>query len=205
MTTVSSIDPAVQDLKREKIMEQAVKMFAEYGYAQTRLDDVAKALGKTKPFIYTYFKNKADLLAQVSQQGLRAFLAASREAVALEIGAGERLDWLVREMTQAVIDYESNISIFFREEMAISPDVRAQIARMQREFDQNLMKILEDGVAEGVFEITDIRATTLAIGGMISWIYTWHRPGFRMSREDLGETMSILVLKMVGFSGHPAD
>lgn len=197
MTTETSIDPAVQDFKRAKIMEQAVRMFAEYGYAQTRLDDIAKALGKTKPFIYSYFKNKADILAQVSQLGLRAFLAASREAVARDGPADERLDWLVREMTRAVIEYEANISIFFREETAIDPDVRAQIARMQREFDQNLMKILEDGVAEDLFEIADIRATTLAIGGMISWIYTWHRPGFRLSREHLSETMSGLVLKMV--------
>lgn len=200
MTTETSIDPAVQDFKREKIMQQAVRMFAEYGYAQTRLDDIAKSLGKTKPFIYSYFKNKADILAQVSQLGIRAFLIASREAVARDGRADERLDWLVRAMTQAVIDYESNISIFFREEMAIDPDIRAQIARMQREFDQNLMKILEDGVAENLFEIADIRATTLAIGGMISWIYTWHRPGFRLGRENLGETMSGLVLKMVGAS-----
>ncbi|MGR3425640.1 MAG: TetR/AcrR family transcriptional regulator [Pseudooceanicola nanhaiensis] len=179
-------------------MEQAVRMFAEQGYAQTRLEDVASALGKTKPFIYSYFKNKADILSQASQLGIRAFHAASREALTREGTPTERLDWLIRELTDAVVTYESNISIFFRNELEIDPDTRAQIAQMQREFDKNLMSILEDGVAEGEFDIPNLRATTLAIGGMISWIYTWHRPGSRMKRIDLQQTMSDLVLKLVG-------
>ena len=174
-----------------------MRLFAEQGYAQTRLDDVAKALGKTKPFIYSYFRNKADLLAHVSQMGIKAFLAASQEALKREGTAPERLDWLVRRLIEAVIRYEANISIFFRNELGIDPDVRAQIAQRQREFDHTRRSILEDGIAEGAFEITNLRATTLAIGGMISWIYTWHRPGSRISRENLGDDMAELVGKMV--------
>jgi len=36
------------------------------------------------------------------------------------------------------------------------------------------------------------------IGGMISWAYTWHRPGGRLDIDELGERMADLTLQMVG-------
>ena len=40
--------------------------------------------------------------------------------------------------------------------------------------------------------------TALAIGGMISWAYTWHRPEGRLALDDMCERMADLALQMVG-------
>ena len=40
--------------------------------------------------------------------------------------------------------------------------------------------------------------TALAIGGMISWAYTWHRPEGRLPLEDMCQRMADLALQMVG-------
>lgn len=45
-----------------ELLEVALRMFAERGYANTRLEDVAAAAGVTKGTIYHYFANKEDLL-----------------------------------------------------------------------------------------------------------------------------------------------
>ena len=49
--------------KRERILEEAVKLFYARGFNATTLDDIAAELGVTKPFIYTHFRSKVDLLA----------------------------------------------------------------------------------------------------------------------------------------------
>ena len=49
--------------KRERILEEAVKLFYERGFTGTTLDDIAAELGVTKPFIYTHFRGKVELLA----------------------------------------------------------------------------------------------------------------------------------------------
>ncbi len=41
--------------KRDRILEEAVKLFYERGFSGTTLDDIAGKLGVTKPFIYTHF------------------------------------------------------------------------------------------------------------------------------------------------------
>jgi len=188
---------AVHDLKRDWIMRQALEQFAQQGYAQTTLDDIARAIEKTKPFIYSYFANKSELLAQVATAGLKASLMAARTAREQPGTPRARLDWLIRAFTRAVIEHEQNIAIFFREEKHIDPETARQIDKMRREFDQIVLAILREGVEAGEFEVPNPHATTLAIGGMISWIYTWHRPGRRFSADGLAEVMAELVLRMV--------
>lgn len=192
-----AMQEAVQDLKREWIMRQALTHFSQHGYAQTTLDDIAGALGKTKPFIYSYFTNKSELLAQVATAGLKASLAVARAARDRPGPPRARLDWLVREFTRAVIEHEPNIAIYFREEKHIDPETAHQISKMRKEFDQIVVAILREGVETGEFDVPDPHATALAIGGMISWIYTWHKPGRRFSKAALAEVMANLVLRMV--------
>ncbi len=188
---------AVQDLKREWIMREALEQFARQGYAQTTLDDIARALEKTKPFIYSYFANKSELLSHVASAGLKASLMAARKAQQQTGTPRARLDWLIRAFTRAVIEHERNIAVFFREEKHIDPETARQIDLMRREFDQIVLGLLREGIEAGEFEVPDPRATTLAIGGMISWIYTWHRPGQRFGADGLAEVMAALVLRMV--------
>jgi AcrR family transcriptional regulator len=47
--------------KKKMILQEAQKMFAQYGYAATIMDDLAKRAGVNKATIYYHFKDKATL------------------------------------------------------------------------------------------------------------------------------------------------
>jgi AcrR family transcriptional regulator len=49
----------------QEIADAAFKMFAEKGYAATRIDDVAKRAGVSKGLTYLYYKTKEDLFKAV--------------------------------------------------------------------------------------------------------------------------------------------
>ena len=49
-------------MQRERIIEQAAKMFAEQGIKSIRMDDIAKALGVSKRTLYEMFEDKEELL-----------------------------------------------------------------------------------------------------------------------------------------------
>ena len=48
--------------QRERIIEQAAKMFAEQGIKSIRMDDIAHTLGVSKRTLYEMFKDKEELL-----------------------------------------------------------------------------------------------------------------------------------------------
>ena len=54
--------------KRTLITEAAVEVFAEKGFHQARISDIAKRAGVADGTIYLYFKNKDDLLLSVFEE-----------------------------------------------------------------------------------------------------------------------------------------
>lgn len=54
--------------RREQILLNARPLFANSGYAATRLDDVAAAAGVTKPILYRHFESKKALYMALLQR-----------------------------------------------------------------------------------------------------------------------------------------
>ncbi len=52
------------DERPSELLEAALRTFAERGYASTRLEDIAAAVGVTKGTIYHYFATKEELLVR---------------------------------------------------------------------------------------------------------------------------------------------
>jgi len=184
--------------KRERILEEAVKLFYERGFTGTTLDDIAAELGVTKPFIYTHFRSKTELLAALCKPTIELSLEAVSRAAKGGGSPAERLRRAIADFTQVVLSRQANIAIYFREEKSLEPEALAEINALRKKFDRVLSNMLTEGVAAGEFDIKDANLAALAIGGMISWAYTWHRPEGRLALSDMCERMADLALQMVG-------
>ena len=184
--------------KRDRIIEEAVKLFYARGFTGTTLDDIAAELGVTKPFIYTHFRSKVELLAALCKPTIELSLAAVENAAQQPGSPSQRLYRAIVDFTHVVLSRQANIAIYFREEKNLTPEALAEINALRRKFDRVLSQLLAEGVAAGAFQIADVNLAALAIGGMISWAYTWHRPSGRLKLDELCARMAELALQMVG-------
>ncbi len=72
----------VERQRREKdILECAGKLLAERGYADLNMDDLAEAVGISKPTLYQHFKSKEDLVTQVVFQSYETMERSGRWCV----------------------------------------------------------------------------------------------------------------------------
>src|SRR5215469_14567836 len=170
----------------------------ERGFTGTTLDDIAAELGVTKPFIYTHFRSKTDLLAALCKPTIELSLEAVQRAAKSTGSPTQRLHRAIADFTQVVLSRQANIAIYFREEKNLAPDALTEINALRKKFDRVLSNLLNEGIAAGEFDITDVNLAALAIGGMISWAYTWHRPEGRLAIDDMCQRMADLALQMVG-------
>jgi AcrR family transcriptional regulator len=202
MTRCTMDHPAMREeilaYKRERILEEAVKLFYERGFTGTTLDDIAAELGVTKPFIYTHFRSKTELLAALCRPTIELSLEAVSRAAKSDGSPTDRLRRAIVDFTQVVLSRQANIAIYFREEKSLEPEALAEINALRKKFDRVLSNLLSEGVAAGEFDIKDANLAALAIGGMISWAYTWHRPEGRLALSEMCERMADLALQMVG-------
>ena len=179
------IRDAVSRLKRERIIATAVQLFYSDGFNNTTLEAVAEAMNVTKPFIYSHFSSKNELLAAICSRGIRASLEALQKAVLLQGTPTEKLEAMARDFMLAVLGNQAHIAIYNREEKELSAEDSETINEMRREFDRKLCALLEAGVASGEFAVDDVQITSLAIGGLVSWSYVWFRPNGRLTPADV--------------------
>jgi AcrR family transcriptional regulator len=192
------IKDEVAALKRERVIGAAVELFYERGYDNTTLDAVAERLGVTKPFIYSHFGSKVDLLAEICARGIASSQVALDSVLGLDATPTEKLALLSRRFVTAVLENQKHIAIFTREEKNLMETDFLRISAMRREFDVKLTALLDAGIEAGEFAIEDARVASLAIGGMVSWAYVWYRPNGRLALPALSEQMAALILAMAG-------
>jgi AcrR family transcriptional regulator len=68
--------------RKDEIVRRAEERFAEHGYAQTRMTDIAEAAGVTKGLLYWYFESKEALVAEILVDVREQLRQAQRTAIA---------------------------------------------------------------------------------------------------------------------------
>src|SRR4029079_7326134 len=69
------------DERPTELLEGALRIFAERGYANTRLEDIAAAAGVTKGTIYHYFDTKEELLLRAIEHNHERAFQPLRQAL----------------------------------------------------------------------------------------------------------------------------
>src|SRR5947207_3196472 len=102
--------------KRDAILRAAIDIFADRGYFNAQVADVARAAGVAAGTVYLYFKSKDDLLVSIFERSMRESLTAGREAVADLSDPRERLRRLARGHL-ARLGGDRNLAVVFQVEL----------------------------------------------------------------------------------------
>lgn len=92
MQTVESREP-----KRGTILQAAEKMFADRRFDEVTLDEIAAEAGVGKGTLYLYFKNKEDLFARMTIEGIDEMTARILAVAAMDLPFRERLALFARD------------------------------------------------------------------------------------------------------------
>jgi AcrR family transcriptional regulator len=85
-----------KDARPSEILEAALAVFAERGYAATRMDDIAQRAGVTKGTIYLYFESKDAVFRRLVQDSIGSTIESFR-------AAADQYDGSSRELLQIVL------------------------------------------------------------------------------------------------------
>jgi AcrR family transcriptional regulator len=134
---------------REKILEGARELFMQYAIKSVTMDDIARHLSVSKKTLYVEFKDKEELVLEVTKREMEKHLATFDE---IEQSAGSALEELYRsslEMRRTLQAMSPNLLFDLQK---YHPAVW-KVFRSYKEnnFRANLERILIRGVKEQVF------------------------------------------------------
>ena len=204
-TSSGNLKSEVSDFKRRRIREEACSLFFERGYESTTLDAVAQALEVTKPFIYSYYSNKSDLLYDICRLGIALSLEAIQRAAVLDRPPSDRLRKVVESVLAIIFEYRKFIVVYEREEKNLDGTKAREIRDLRKLFDHQLADLLTEGDRLGDFQIVDPVLTATTIGGMITWVAQWYSPEGKRSRLDITNHTLMMVEAVVRAREHKQE
>ena len=81
--------------KRERILQAAISVFAEKGFYDTRVSEIAKAAGVADGTIYLYFENKDDVLVSIFEDRIEQLLQILQKIATSERPIEEKIRKMV--------------------------------------------------------------------------------------------------------------
>ena len=193
----------VEISRRQAIEDVASDLFRERGYAATSIRDIARALSVQGASLYAHVTSKEDVLWGIVDRAATRFEAAAdraeREAQATRPGdAAEAVAALVRAHIEVLTGDVDEAGVFVHEWLSLGPDRRAAILARRDAYEARFRQHIEDGIAVGVFAMTDpaVAATTLL--SALNGVATWYDPSGRLPAGRVTDHLADLAMRMLG-------
>ncbi len=160
--------------RKQQLVECAAALFAERGYAETRIKDIVEAAGVAKGLFYWYFENKEALFAEVAAD-IRLRLR-KHQASAIDPTADPLVQ--IRQGTEASVRFMADNAHFFSllevENGAVTLDSRRQ-GTSQHIAD--VRSIIVAGQRSGTIVDEDPNLLALGVVGAVGFYSHYHRTG----------------------------
>jgi AcrR family transcriptional regulator len=95
---------SIADQRRDQIVEGAARVFLQYGYRQSTLDEIARQAEVSRPALYQYFADKADIFREVVLRLNAEALAQARAQLGTNAPLSQRISGALRAKYAPVVE-----------------------------------------------------------------------------------------------------
>lgn len=183
---------------RDSILEVATRLFIDRGFDGTGFNDIADAVGLSRPALYYYFKSKEAILEVLTASVTRSAAELATEPVPEEKRTPSGiLRHLVRRHATLILSHPLQFRVVERNEGNLPPKQRKMAEQSRRAVLDQFRQAIENGIARGRFRLVDSQVAAFAIIGMCNWTAWWFKPTGPMQLEDVAEFIANMALHSV--------
>ncbi len=183
-------------LSRSDRMEQTLGvahgLFAERGYADVTMDEIAAAVGVTKPLLYNYFGNKERLYIACMEQAGNSLTRTVGEAISGTASPGDALGAGVRAFFAFLDSDRAAWAVLFDETLPVSGEVADRVAAYRGQIVELVSESLLAQLPEarrGAARV-EIEALSAALLGAAEELARWW---LRTEAISAGEVAELLI------------
>jgi AcrR family transcriptional regulator len=185
-------------VKRNEILDTASQLFARHGYQGTNMKLLAKEAQASTSTIYSYFRDKTDLLSQSIERRLEALenrhMARLQEiedpVEALLQGIGLLNEGIAEDpLLSSLMVYDSHVSDL---------RIRSHVRRVVQRVDEHNVALVRKAIDQGVITFEDPQAlVTIFRLTFQGWLLNRQYGEKQLSQEQLTLAVKRLILELI--------
>jgi len=182
--------------RRDELLRIAAGLFAERGYRNTTVRDIADAAGILSGSLYHHFDSKESMVDEILSSFQAELFAGYDEILASPAPAREKIEAAVRLSFRAIDEHHHEVAIFQNEADQLGRMERfGYLAERNEQSRQVWMTLLRSGVEAGALRADlDLELVYRFIRDTVWVAVRWYRPGGELSHDQVAEQYLAILL-----------
>jgi AcrR family transcriptional regulator len=178
-----------RDDRMEQTLGAAHELFAKRGYAAVTMDEIAAAVGVTKPLLYNYFGNKERLYIACLERAGDSLISTIAEAVGESANPGDALGAGVRAFFSFLDNDRAAWAVLFDETLPHGGEVFDRVAAYRGQIVDLVSASLLAQLPDRRQVKVEIEALSTALLGAAEALARWWLRTEAISAEDAAELL----------------
>lgn len=182
------------DDKRLAILRQSAGVIADRGVERASMSQIALKCGVSKALLYHYYTNKEELVFDILYSYLVSLEAVVADADDPTLPPPRRLLHLVHTTLHHYRDSDEQHQVQLDAMRILPPDRVEALREIERSIVRRFSAVIADVNPALAGDRTQLMPVTMSLFGMLNWAYMWFRDDGPLSREDLSDVITRLLL-----------
>ncbi|WDP89530.1 MAG: TetR/AcrR family transcriptional regulator [Desulfobacter sp.] len=192
------------ELRKKSILETATQIFAQRGFQEATITEIAKEAKVSEASIYEYFSTKEGLLFSIPAQATHNLFEVMAFHLKLIRGAGNKLRaivYLLMDSYQSNPDFAAVLMLFLKHNKKFLDTSGHHVIR---EGVRQITKVIEEGIAAGEFrqDLNPYLIRSMVLGTIEHLVTNWVMTG---NPESLLEFVDPLIDTLVAGIENPEE
>lgn len=180
--------------RNQDILDGAAKVFAERGFGESSMREIAKASGMLPGSIYYHYSSKEDLLLSVYEAGVKIFCDRFDKVVEQDLEPWELLERVIANHIRSITADDHYSKIINRVLPEHLPNHAHTLRALRDQYDGRIKFLIS---RLKLSDSTDPKMLRLFLLGASNWAQFWFKPG-ENTAEDVAKAFVTMVRAPIG-------
>jgi AcrR family transcriptional regulator len=195
MTSAAHVPPGSN--RRDELLRIAATLFAERGFRNTTVRDIADAAGILSGSLYHHFDSKEAMVDELLDTFQQELFETFEAIVASDRSPRTKLEAVVRVSFEAIDQHHSEVAIFQNDAAFLAGFERfAYLSERNHRFERLWRGLLQEGVDAGELRPDlDVDLVYRFLRDTVWVAVTWYRPGGALSADQVADQYLTILLE----------
>ncbi len=182
--------------RREELLAIAADLFAQRGFKNTTVRDIADASGILSGSLYHHFDSKESMVDEILSSFQTELFRQYDEVASSDLDPRAKFEAVIRISFEAIHDHHSEVAIYQNDAAYLAEFERfGYLNERNAQLRKLWVSLLEEGVGAGAFRPDlDTEVVYRFIRDTVWVAVRWYRPGGNLSAHDVADQyLSILL------------
>ncbi len=191
--------------RREELLAIAAELFAQRGFKNTTVRDIADAAGILSGSLYHHFDSKESMVDEILSTFQTELFKTYDEIVGSDLDARAKVEAVVRASFEAIDQHHAEVAIFQNDSAYLMQFDRFGYLREHNvRFRSMWLDLLREGVASGALRPDlDAELVFRFIRDTVWVAVRWYRPGGEMAVGQVADQYLSVILEGIAARRRP--